>query len=95
MPQEREYPGRVSGTQLVNPDFVAFAQAFVAHAERIEHEVDFPAAFARAKASGKAAMIELVTDRLQLGPQSRMKIACCRHNCLAEKVSQAPGSPLS
>ncbi|HSI49847.1 MAG TPA: thiamine pyrophosphate-binding protein [Ideonella sp.] len=73
MHQEREYPGRVSGTQLVNPDFVAFAHAFGAHAERVEHEADFPAAFERARASGKAAVIELVTDPLQLGPQSRMQ----------------------
>ncbi len=36
MHQEREYPGRVSATRLDNPDFVALARAFGAHAERVE-----------------------------------------------------------
>jgi acetolactate synthase-1/2/3 large subunit len=72
MHQEREYPGRVSGTNLLNPDFVSFAQAFGAHAERVEHDADFPAAFERARASGRAAVIELCTDPLQIGPQSRL-----------------------
>ena len=64
--------GRVSGTNLLNPDFVTFAQAFGAHAERVENDADFPAAFERARASGKAAVIELCTDPLQIGPQSRL-----------------------
>jgi acetolactate synthase-1/2/3 large subunit len=72
MHQEREYPGRVSGTNLVNPDFVTFAQSFGAHAERVESDAEFPAAFARARAAGKAAVIELCTDPLQIGPQSRL-----------------------
>ena len=42
MHQEREYPGRVSATRLDNPDFVALARAFGAHAERVECSADFP-----------------------------------------------------
>ncbi|VCU70921.1 Acetolactate synthase isozyme 2 large subunit [Pigmentiphaga humi] len=72
MHQEREYPGRVSGTRLANPDFVALARAFGAHAERIEHEADFPAAFERARASGRPALLELLTDPLQITPQARL-----------------------
>ncbi len=72
MHQEREYPGRVSGTHLLNPDFVALALSFGAHAERVEHEAEFPAAFERALASGKAAVIELCNDPLQIGPQTRL-----------------------
>lgn len=72
MHQEREYPGRVSGTDLLNPDFVTFAHAFGAHAERVRSDTEFPAAFERAKASGKAAVIELCTDPLQIGPQTRL-----------------------
>ena len=34
MHQERRFPGRVIGTDLVNPDFVALAQAFGLRAER-------------------------------------------------------------
>lgn len=70
--QEREYPGRVSGTDLVNPDFVAFARSFGAHAERVDHEADFPAAFTQAQDCGRAAVIELCTDPQQIGPQSRL-----------------------
>ncbi len=72
MHQERAYPGRVSATQLRNPDFVALAQAYGAHAECISDEAQFPAAFACALASGKPALIELRTDPLQLTPQSRL-----------------------
>jgi acetolactate synthase-1/2/3 large subunit len=73
MHQEREYPGRVSGTQLANPDFVALARAFGAHAERVDETRAFPAAFARAVAAGRPALIELRTDPLQVTPQARLK----------------------
>ncbi|OJU50875.1 MAG: thiamine pyrophosphate-binding protein, partial [Mesorhizobium sp. 61-13] len=36
MHQEREYPGRVSGTGLVNPDFAALARAYGGHGETVE-----------------------------------------------------------
>src|SRR5690606_8263344 len=64
MHQDRDYPGRVLATDLVNPDFVAFAQSFGAHAERVETTDAFPAAFERALRSGKPALIELRTDPL-------------------------------
>jgi acetolactate synthase I/II/III large subunit len=73
MHQEREYPGRVSATDLANPDFVAFAKAFGAHAERLEHTEDFPAAFERAQRAGVAALIELRTDPQQITPINRLK----------------------
>jgi acetolactate synthase-1/2/3 large subunit len=66
--QERTYPGRVEGTALTNPDFVAYAQAFGAYAERVETTAHFPAAFARARAAGRAALLELITDPDQLTP---------------------------
>jgi acetolactate synthase-1/2/3 large subunit len=72
MHQERTYPRRVFATDLSNPDFVALAQAFGAHAECVLHEAQFPAAFARALACGKPALIEMRTDPLQLTPQSRL-----------------------
>ncbi|CAB3748224.1 thiamine pyrophosphate-binding protein [Paraburkholderia solisilvae] len=72
MHQEREYPGRVSATDLVNPDFVAFAKAFGAHAERVERTEDFPAAFERAQRAGVAALIELRMDPRQITPVSRL-----------------------
>jgi acetolactate synthase-1/2/3 large subunit len=62
MHQEREHPERVVGTDLVNPDFVALAQAMGAHAERVTRTEEFLLAFERAVASGKPALIELRTD---------------------------------
>ena len=59
MHQEREYPGRVSGTDLVNPDFAALATAYGGHGETVTETRDFQAAFERCRASGKPALIEL------------------------------------
>ena len=47
MHQERHYPGRVSGTDLVNPDFAALARAFGAHGAVVEQTADFAAALER------------------------------------------------
>ena len=68
MHQEREYPGRVSGTELFNPDFAAYARAFGAFGERVTRTEEFPAAFAAARASGKPAVIELVTSANEIAP---------------------------
>jgi len=73
MHQEREYPGRVSATQLANPDFVALAQAFGAHAEFVERTEDFAAAFARARQAGRPALLELRADPKQITPQARLE----------------------
>ncbi|AUT64008.1 thiamine pyrophosphate-binding protein [Paraburkholderia terrae] len=75
MHQEREYPGRVSATRLENPDFIAFAKSFGAHAERVERTEDFAAAFERAQKAGVAALIELVTDPRQITPTNRLSAA--------------------
>jgi len=62
MHQERAYPGRVSGTDLTNPDFAAYARAFGAYAEVVERTEDFAAAFDRALGAGRAALIEIRID---------------------------------
>ncbi|MFM8344748.1 MAG: thiamine pyrophosphate-dependent enzyme, partial [Betaproteobacteria bacterium] len=48
MHQEREFPGRVSGSDLYNPDFAALARAFGWAAERVTHTEAFEPAFERA-----------------------------------------------
>ncbi|WP_293881502.1 thiamine pyrophosphate-binding protein [Sphingomonas sp.] len=68
MHQERNFPGRVSGTDIVNPNFVAVAQAYGLHAEMVERDEDFPAAFRRAADSGKTALVELRVDPQALTP---------------------------
>lgn len=73
MHQEREYPRRVSATDLVNPDFVAFAHSFGAHGELVERTEDFPAALQRARQAGVPALIELRTDPRQISPQARLE----------------------
>jgi acetolactate synthase-1/2/3 large subunit len=72
MHQEREYPGRVSGTELRNPDFAAYARAFGAHGEAVERTGDFAAAFERARAAGKPALIELRIDPEAITPASTL-----------------------
>ena len=72
MHQEKRYPGRVSGTDIPSPDFVAMAQSCGAWAERVTQTEDFAAAFARAQAAGKPAVLELVTDPRQITPAMRI-----------------------
>jgi acetolactate synthase-1/2/3 large subunit len=62
MHQERDYPGRVVGTQLKNPDFAMYAKAFGGHGERVERTEDFAPAFERALASGKPAILHCLID---------------------------------
>ena len=69
MHQERHYPDHVWGTELRNPDFVALAEAYGAHGERVERTEDFDAAFERARRSGLPALIELRTSPDLLSPQ--------------------------
>jgi acetolactate synthase-1/2/3 large subunit len=66
MHQEREYPARVYGTTLVNPDFAALARAYGASGETVQETAQFAPAFERAiktaEAAGKPALIEVRID---------------------------------
>ncbi len=68
MHQEREYPHRVIGTDMVNPDFVALAQAHGAHAERVLETGQFEAAFTRCLGADRPALIEIQLDANILTP---------------------------
>jgi len=72
MHQEREYPGRVFGTELRNPDFAAYARAFGGHGETVERTEDFAPAYERASASGKPAIIELKIDPDAITPATTL-----------------------
>jgi acetolactate synthase-1/2/3 large subunit len=72
MHQEREYPGRVFGTGLQNPDFAAYARAFGGHGETVERTEDFAPAFERASRSGKPAIIELRIDPDAITPATTL-----------------------
>ena len=73
MHQEREYPGRISGTALKNPDFRAYAQAFGGHGERVEHSDDFGPALARARASGLPAILHCLLDPEAITPAGTLQ----------------------
>jgi acetolactate synthase-1/2/3 large subunit len=62
MHQELQFPGRVVGTDLLNPDFGAYARAFGAHGETVERTEDFPAALERALAAGVPSLVSLRVD---------------------------------
>ncbi len=68
MHQERNYPGRVVGTDLVNPDFAAYARAFGAHGETVTETSQFAAALERALAAGRPALLELQIDPEAISP---------------------------
>jgi acetolactate synthase-1/2/3 large subunit len=72
MHQEREYPGRVFGTDLMNPDFAAYARAFGGHGETVERTEDFAPAYERAAASGKPSLIELRIDPDAITPATTL-----------------------
>jgi acetolactate synthase-1/2/3 large subunit len=72
MHQEREYPGRVFGTDLKNPDFAAYARAFGGHGETVERTEEFAPAFERAVASAKPALIELRIDPDAITPATTL-----------------------
>jgi acetolactate synthase-1/2/3 large subunit len=69
MHQERHFPGRVSGTDLRNPDFSAMARAFGGHGERVARTADFPDALDRALASGLPAVLHLPVDPEAITPR--------------------------
>ncbi|MDY0873027.1 thiamine pyrophosphate-binding protein [Dongia rigui] len=72
MHQEKTYPGRVSGTELHNPDFVALGKAYGAHAELVEKTAEFAPAFERALAAGKPALLELRLDPEAITPKASL-----------------------
>ena len=59
MHQERDFPDRVCATDLVNPDFSAYARAFGGFGVTVERTEDFPAAFEAALSSGQPAIVHL------------------------------------
>ncbi len=70
MHQEGHYPGpdRVMATDLKNPDFVKYAEAFGAFGIRCETTADFPAALKAARAAGRPALVHLITSAEDIAP---------------------------
>lgn len=68
MHQERAFPTRSIGTDLVNPDFVAYAESFGAHAYRVTKTEDFEKAFEAAVSISGPSVIELVVSEEAISP---------------------------
>src|SRR5918996_103684 len=68
MHQERTYPGRVTATDLQNPDFPALARAYGAAREAGPEAEAFPAALDRALAAGRPALLDLQVDPEWIAP---------------------------
>ncbi len=72
MHQEINFPGKVYGTTLENPDFVLLAQAYGLHGIRVMQTNDFPAAFEAALDAPHGAVIELCTDPQAITPNTTL-----------------------
>ena len=72
MHQEKNYPGRVSGTELRNPHFAAFARSFGCLGEIVEETAQFGPAFERIVASGKPGVIEIRIDPQAITPNTTL-----------------------
>ena len=83
MHQERHYPGRISGTELHNPDFAALARAYGAHGEVVTKTEEFEAAFERAWNAKTAALLELRIDPDSVSP--RATLSAIRADALKNK----------
>lgn len=84
--QERNYPTRVSATDMTNPDFAAVARAYGFHGERITRTEDFAAAFERALASKTGAVLDLDISPEALTP--RVTLSQMRDSALKAKDKQ-------
>jgi acetolactate synthase-1/2/3 large subunit len=66
MHQERDYPKRISATDLKNPDFAALARAYGGWAETVETTADFAPALDKALKKKGIRLIHCKTDVEQI-----------------------------
>ncbi|MCQ4313580.1 thiamine pyrophosphate-binding protein [Pseudomonas stutzeri] len=68
MHQDKQYPGRRYGTDLINPDMLRLAEAFGAGAARVERTDQFAEVFEQALNADRPFLIELIIDPAILRP---------------------------
>ncbi|HUU72039.1 MAG TPA: thiamine pyrophosphate-binding protein [Burkholderiales bacterium] len=83
MHQERDYPTRVHGTELHNPDFAALARAYGMHGAVVSHTAEFAGVLAEALAQETSALIEIRIDPEAI--TTRGKLSAIRDNALKQK----------
>jgi len=84
MHQEREFPGRVSGSDLFNPDFAALAHAYGWHAARVETTAQFEPALREALAADRPSLLHLKLDTDVI--TSRTTLAAIRRAAQARRA---------
>ena len=72
MHQERTFPGRPLGTDLTNPDFVAYAKSFGLEAWAVDETDAFAPALERALAAQGPSLIELKVDPEAISPTASL-----------------------
>ncbi len=76
MHQEREYPARVHGTALVNPDFAKYGEAFGGFGVRVQTNEQFEpamrAALAHAREHRRPAVVTLQVDPQHITPNATL-----------------------
>ncbi len=85
MHQERDYPGRVSGSELFNPDFVALAKAYDWAAQRVDATSEFEGAFVQALAADRPTLIHVKLDTDVI--TSRTTLSAIREAALRRSAS--------
>jgi acetolactate synthase-1/2/3 large subunit len=83
MHQEREFPGRISATDLTNPDFAAYARAFGGFGGTVETTEDFGEAFRAAAGSGLPAILHLKISPEAITPATTL--SAIREKALAQR----------
>ena len=102
MHQEKTYPGRVSGTDLRNPDFAALARAYGAGGETVVRTEEFAPAFQRALGSAGPALIHVKVDPQALTMSTSLEglraqgLAAQAQVCIrrAQRPARFHGSPI-
>jgi acetolactate synthase-1/2/3 large subunit len=70
--QEKNYPGRVSCTDIVNPDFIGLAQSFGFLGISVKTTDEFSAAFSQALCSENGAVLDLHVSSESLVPRQSL-----------------------
>ena len=70
MHQEREFPGRPSGTSMLNPNFADLAKSYGGYGEVVHKTNQFSSALERAREAEKPAILDLRTDPKAINPQT-------------------------
>ena len=89
MHQERRFPGRVVGTALKNPDFLALAQAYDVFGASVIRTEEFAPAFEEAASASRGAIIELKIDPETI--TTRTTLSEIRRQAEARQAEQVKG----